>query len=401
MISGFKGGLATEIAKNLVLSGIGRITIHDHDRFADWNDLAANFFLTPDHVISQIYRPSAVVGSLAELNNYADIQVLPREALDKDIISKHDIVILIGADEDNQFQLANWVREQNKKIIICGSRGLAGYIFNDFGNDFVVVDSDGENPIEIHVGNVSKDEEGIVNCIGESRHGLQDGDLVKFNGIRGMTELNGNTYKVTTVGPFAFSIGDTTDFGDYEGGGTAIQQKQPKQMKFKSLFESRSNPQFLTTDWAKPDRSDKLHLAFRAVEKHPQLSFEDFMTVLRQVEDEVPDLPKASEDFDFCKTFHSFTPNIQLSPISSFLGGVIAQEAIKAITGKFTPIDQWLYYDLLECSQLISQNLSSFEDEDQSLMIEGRAEGQKQIFGTKVQDTLANLKIFVVGMGVR
>lgn len=34
----------------------------------------------------------------------------------------------------------------------------------------------------------------------------------------------------------------------------------------------------------------------------------------------------------------------QISPVSSFFGGIVAQEVVK-LTGKFTPINQWLHYE--------------------------------------------------------
>jgi hypothetical protein len=40
--------------------------------------------------------------------------------------------------------------------------------------------------------------------------------------------------------------------------------------------------------------------------------------------------------------------NTSLGPISAFIGGVVAQEVIKAITHKFIPIDQEIYFDFFE-----------------------------------------------------
>ena len=50
-----------------------------------------------------------------------------------------------------------------------------------------------------------------------------------------MTELNGiEPRKITTKGPFSFSIGDTSSFTDHISGGTFTQVKQPKEIKFVS-----------------------------------------------------------------------------------------------------------------------------------------------------------------------
>ncbi|CAF5181097.1 unnamed protein product, partial [Rotaria sp. Silwood1] len=38
-----------------------------------------------------------------------------------------------------------------------------------------------------------------------------------------------------------------------------------------------------------------------------------------------------------------------LCPIQSVMGGIATQEAIKAVTGKFMPIRQFLYFDAIEC----------------------------------------------------
>jgi hypothetical protein len=42
------------------------------------------------------------------------------------------------------------------------------------------------------------------------------------------------------------------------------------------------------------------------------------------------------------------TLNVSFAPISAFLGGIVSQEIVKAITQKYTPIKQYFYYDLSE-----------------------------------------------------
>jgi len=38
----------------------------------------------------------------------------------------------------------------------------------------------------------------------------------------------------------------------------------------------------------------------------------------------------------------AYTARGCFAPLCAFLGGVVAQEALKALTGKFTPINQWV-----------------------------------------------------------
>jgi hypothetical protein len=63
-------------------------------------------------------------------------------------------------------------------------------IFCDFGPEFVVADVNGENPASAMIASVTQENEGVVTCLDESRHGLEDGDFVTFKEVQGMTELN-------------------------------------------------------------------------------------------------------------------------------------------------------------------------------------------------------------------
>ena len=57
-----------------------------------------------------------------------------------------------------------------------------------------------------------KDKEGTVSVL-EGRHDFEDGDLVTFTDVEGMTELNGcEPRKVHVLGPYAFTIGDTSRY---------------------------------------------------------------------------------------------------------------------------------------------------------------------------------------------
>lgn len=67
------------------------------------------------------------------------------------------------------------------------------------------------------------------------RHMLNDGDTVCFREVQGMKELNGKNFKISVKSPSSFSIGDTSKFGDYIGGGMAIEVKVPIYEQYYSL----------------------------------------------------------------------------------------------------------------------------------------------------------------------
>lgn len=84
--------------------------------------------------------------------------------------------------------------------------------------------------------NVIQEKDGIVTCLDETRHGLEDGDFVTFSEVQGMVELNGcEPRKVSVKGPYTFSIGDTGSFGEYQTGGIFTQVKMPKVLEFVSV----------------------------------------------------------------------------------------------------------------------------------------------------------------------
>ena len=67
------------------------------------------------------------------------------------------------------------------------------HIFCDFGDEFTVYDTNGENPLSNMIASISKDEEGVVTCLDETRHGMESGDYVTFTEVQGMTEINNAT----------------------------------------------------------------------------------------------------------------------------------------------------------------------------------------------------------------
>lgn len=82
---------------------------------------------------------------------------------------------------------------------------------------------------------IAQSDEGLVTCLDESRHGLEDGDFVTFTEVQGMAELNNcNPRKVTVKGPYTFTIGNTSNLGQYIRGGIFTQVKMPKILEFVS-----------------------------------------------------------------------------------------------------------------------------------------------------------------------
>lgn len=140
-------------------------------------------------------------------------------------------------------------------------------------------------------------------------------------------------------------------------GGIVTQVKMPKILHFASLEDALKKPEFLVTDFGKFDYPEQLHLAFLALHQYVadkgmtprpwnQADADEFVTVVNAV--------KESYGFDteindeLLRTFANVSAG-DLNPMNATLGGIVAQEVMKACSGKFHPIYQWLYFDAVEC----------------------------------------------------
>merc|ERR1712086_146110 len=78
------------------------------------------------------------------------------------------------------------------------------------------------------------------------------------------------------------------------------------------------------------------------------------------------------------------------------MGGVVAQEVLKACTGKFMPIDQWIYFDATECAPGADQTVGTPGEGAES---DGRDSSMITVFGEEGFEKLKKLNLFVVGSG--
>jgi ubiquitin-activating enzyme E1 len=304
----------------------------------------------------------------------------------------------------DQLHIAEISRRNNIALIIGDTRGLFSQIFCDFGDNFSVIDTTGESPVSAMVASISRDSQGIVTCLDDTRHGMEDGDYVIFSEVQGMIELNNLTpSKIKVLGPYTFSIGDTSIYSEYTQGGIVTQVKMPKILKFHPFNESLTHPDIVISDFGKFEYPQQLHLAFLTlhhyIENHAQLprawnddDFQVFLQLAKIVHNKYNFNFGIQEDLLslFCKISRG-----QFSPMNAVVGGIIAQEVMKACSGKFHPIYQWLYFDAIEC---LPKNNSVINEENYQ-PIGSRYDCLISIFGTEFQSKLANLKYFIVGAG--
>lgn len=251
---------------------------------------------------------------------------------------------------------------------------------------------------------VASDSEGLVTTLDETRHGLEDGDYVTFSEVEGMESLNGcEPRKVTVKGPYTFTIGDTSGLGQYKKGGIFTQVKMPKTINFKPLSESLKQPEHLISDFAKFDRPATLHAGWQALSafwtktgKLPRpRNKEDAAEVVSLAKKIFKDAGEEGELVENIVQELAFQATGDLSPMVAFIGGFVAQEALKACSGKFHPLVQHLYVDSLESLPSSVPELPESEFAPQG----SRYDGQIAVVGKIFQDKIANARQFLVGSG--
>ena len=314
---------------------------------------------------------------------------------------KYQVVVLTNVPISSQKAIGDYCHSKGIHFVAVDTFGLFGAIFCDFGEKFTVIDPTGETPLSGIVAGV--DEEGLVSASDETRHGLEDGDYVTFSEIQGMAGLNGcEPRKITVKGPYTFSIGDVSGLGQYSRGGIYQQVKMPKVTDFKNFTTSLKNPEFVMSDFAKFDRPQQLHLAFQALHAFQvakgrlpnPMDDTDAVVVLEAAKKFASEEGIEVEFNDKLLKELSYQATGDLSPMAAFFGGVTAQEVLKAVSGKFQPIKQWMYFDSLE-----SLPTSTKRSPELCSPIGSRYDGQIAVFGKEYQDKIANLKQFLVGAG--
>uniref|UniRef100_A0A8C3QEZ0 E1 ubiquitin-activating enzyme n=1 Tax=Cyanoderma ruficeps TaxID=181631 RepID=A0A8C3QEZ0_9PASS len=387
LVSGLRG-TGAQVATALVLAGTGRVVLHDCGAVCT-ADCTHQFLLEEENDLGQ-NRAKASQRALAELN----------PSVVRSLTDLAQVVVLTESPPEEQLHIGDFCHAHGICFIVADTKGLAGQLFCDFGERFVVDDPAEGDPVSAAVEHISQGNPGVVTCMGtEDSHGhlFCDGDLVTFSGVQGMTELNGQEpIPVHVLDDFRLEIGDTSSFSPYCCGGLVSQVQQPQECS----HVSPSWPHGVAIPEDLP-RSRSLHAAFQALHAFRReqgrlprprapADAERVLELARSLGEHQGPL-----DEDIVRTFASVSAG-DLCPVASVVGALAAQEVLKAITGKFVPLDQWLYFDSLECLALAG---AAELTETDCAPRGSRYDGQIAIFGANFQEKLGHQKYLVVGAG--
>ena len=416
------GGLGLETAKNLILAGPKKVTLWD-SRPATESDLEYNYYLKKGSSIKGNTRAGVLAHSLAELNNYVEVDSLDlpnfQDINDSNVLADFDLVLVCDMfPRDDVNKLNQTLRQANKGLVLANTLGLLGFVLVDFGNAHKIFDKNGENTKQVLISAI--DSEGVVTTQEDKRHDLEEGDQVKFTEVVGMEALNGKVFTVDeTMTPYTFKIKELVGckYGKYQRNGILEEVKavvtvknSPIESVFNDLEKELINCDY---DFENPDKMQLLKFTVNAlwtyVSEHglPQFleieKFEQFQQLLKNLgglgKGDISDESWEKHlNSDILKYVFSFTRG-SLSPMNSFFGGIVAQEAVK-FTGKFTPIDQIFiqefyttcfkhmsFEDTLKNREAVAQNSNS------------RYLSQIALFGPAVQEEINKTNTLLIGAG--
>jgi len=416
-------GLGIEIAKNLILMGPKQVSIYDKN-ICSINDLSSNFYIE-DNDISKNQRDIACLKKLSSLNPYVKVDICKNDNL-LEVLKNYSCIIITEIKKLKYlFEIDKICRRNNVAFIYTGIFGLSGFLFNDFGDNHIIYNQNGLENLSYDISHITqkgKMFDVYLNLKDKKYIELNDGDYVKFKQIKGLIELN-------HIEPIKIIIKDNNLFSfekkiktdsKYISGGIVEEVKIPKKKKFMSLEDKFYIPYYdekpIILDATKKNENKLLHIAIVSLHQY----FEKY--------NKLPDLNNLSqvkEVVEFAKEFYNKILNnnnnnkwikikkknkeinipfdesyiirvarwskSEINPICTFLGGIVAQEAIK-ITGKYEPIYQWLRFDFFETIDNIPDNCNRD-------LLNSRYDDQIAIFGNEIQKKLSNLNIFMIGAG--
>eukprot|EP01130_Rhizamoeba_saxonica_P006439 TRINITY_DN2563_c0_g4_i1.p1 TRINITY_DN2563_c0_g4~~TRINITY_DN2563_c0_g4_i1.p1 ORF type:complete len:1041 (+),score=296.06 TRINITY_DN2563_c0_g4_i1:205-3327(+) len=404
------GGLGVEIAKNLVLMGISSLTIHDPEN-ATMLDLSSNFYLSEDDI--GINRAESCIENLRQLNERVELNIY-NDDISSEIVSQYQIVVLTNVQSRDQLVDINRLCRENSteentiRFISTDCIGLFGFVFVDNGEQFIVHDKNGEQPKQSYISGIMGEENGkaIITVVENSKHDLEDGDIIRITEVEGLEGINNNEYSVKVLGPFQLEI-DLEITGDtpYIKGGLLIEKKQPTPYSFEPAgsFFGKS------LEWDKnlfcDDRSFMyyqlyyLYIQAYLICKGNLGAIDDrdsVAKVLNTIKELNEDLGESkidiTENEEAIVTTLAKISSGNIAPMAAIFGGLVAQQVITSATGKFTPINQWFFYEDIRC---VDTDLPEEEFELENC----RYDGQIVVFGKTFVDKIRNLNTFLVGAG--
>ena len=401
-------GLGMEVSKNLILSGPKEVYLYDKNKITIF-DLGSGYYFSEEQV-NKINRDEGCIEKLSKLNPFVKVKILNEDILLSLTQKLFQVIIITELMEEKiLYEINDICRKNNIGFIYGCTLGLIGFIFVDFGNTFNIYNKYGKEPRIFYIKNITNEENAVITVDDESLQDkfLSNDSYVIISDVEGMKEINNNKpVKVKIIDYNKISINiNTSKFQKYLKGGILKEYFQKIEKNYLSLKDNFKNPK-CSIDFSEDENTCQRHSLI--VGLHKYFSKYKFLPELNNIYQAKEVLQFSKEYFEIKKSEQNelFLEKNQLDeeliinlskwcraelpPYCNFFGGIISQEIIK-YTGKYTPLEQWVWFDFYDTTK----NLKNINNN----LLGSRYDEQIAIYGQEIQNKLKNLNIFMIGAG--
>jgi len=148
-------GVGTETAKNLILSNVGAVGVHD-DAVCSIRDMGANCYITADAVSASRSRSVAILPQLKSLNPFCKVDIFP--SIDTAAITTKNflgtnrpistLVLTVFLPKVEVTRIDEACRKANIAFVFAVNTGVTSLIFSDFGPKHTISDQFGD-PVQV------------------------------------------------------------------------------------------------------------------------------------------------------------------------------------------------------------------------------------------------------------
>ncbi|KIX98212.1 uncharacterized protein Z520_06292 [Fonsecaea multimorphosa CBS 102226] len=304
LLIGMKG-LGCEIAKNLVLAGVGVLTILDHE-VVEEEDLGTLFFVREAQVGQN--RAQAALAELQKLNPRVEVYTDPNAAVTKDpeYFQNFDITIATGLIMDVLGTINMACRINGRKFYAADTHGMYGYIFADLlVHDFVIEREQRNKPTK--VGDMETSTK-CVRAVESKKENEKTMELITYRETY-------SPFQLANLSPLPARIKNTR---------RSRTKVTPLLSCLRALFDFQGQ---MGGRLPAHSRADLELFTRLANQKHLELS-----------------LPLETLRSDFLRAFLQNLGS-EISPVVAFLGGYLAQDVINVLGQKEQPLQNWLLFD--------------------------------------------------------
>lgn len=296
--------LANEIAKNLVLAGIGSLTIVDDETVTE-ADLGAGFSLTQGDIGKN--RGEAARENLKKLNPRVEINADPESIMKKgaSFFGNYNIVIATDLNPTTLAFINTATRLHSRQFYAAASHGFYGYIFSDLiEHDYVLQRDKGNVPTKIG----SESRTRSVIDVKTKKEGTKTIEMVTKRELYSTWDIASETSRLPA---------------EYRNSKRRLKAVTPALSCLRALWTFQAaqgrNPG--------PNRQDLEFFTKSATSNHQMLN-----------------LPSETLKSEFLR---SFLQNIgsEIAPVTAILGGQLAQDVINVLGANQPPIQNMVIFD--------------------------------------------------------